>query len=288
MMSDFAFSNPDNVVSIRDLHKPSEKVKELQEKSKKEQGKIIPYKKQDGSYSYLINGGVLAFYSSKIKKIDGKLKIVELLTNYWDHISWAGIAREGGVKLKNGKKPERLIKQIFEVAGVKENDVVLDFFLGSGTTCAVAHKLNIQYIGIEQLDYEDNDAEVRLKNVITGDQTGISKSVGWQGGGDFVYLELMKWNENFADEIKRVKSGKELQKLWETMKEKAHLSYKVDIAAFDKAAKDFADLSLENQKRFLRKCLDNNHLYVNYSEIDDEEYGVNKEDKELNKEFYGC
>jgi adenine-specific DNA-methyltransferase len=70
------------------------------------------------------------------------------------------------------------------------------------------------------------------------------------------------------------------------MKEKAHLSYKLDIAAFDKAAKDFADLSLENQKRFLLECLDKNHLYVHSSEIDDEEYGVSEEDKKLNRGFY--
>lgn len=286
LMSDFAFSHPDNVVSIRDLHKPSEKVRELQEKSRKERDKIIPYKKQDGTYTYLINGGALAFYSNKIKEIDGELKVVELLTNYWDHISWAGIAREGGVKLKNGKKPEKLIKQIFEVAGISKGDIVLDFFLGSGTTCAVAHKLNIQYVGIEQLYYEDNDTVVRLQNVINGDQTGISKSVDWKGGGDFVYMELAKWNENFADEIKKAKTGKELQKLWEAMKEKARLSYKVDIAAFDKNAKDFAELSLENQKKFLLEALDKNHLYINYSEIDDEEYGVSAGDKKLNKEYY--
>jgi len=287
LIADFAFSHSENVVSIRDLHKPSDKVKELQNKSRKERDKIIPYKKQDGSYAYLINGGVLAFYSSKIKEIDGELKVVELLTNYWNHISWAGIAREGGVKLKNGKKPEKLIKQIFEVVGVKKKDVVLDFFLGSGTTSAVAHKLDIQYIGVEQLDYEDNDTEIRLKNVINGDQTGISKTVSWQGGGDFVYLELMKWNENFIDKIQKAKTKEELRKLWETMKEKAFLSYKVDIKTIDENAKDFKDLSIEDQKRFLLECLDKNHLYVNYSEIDDEEYEVGQEDKKLNKEFYG-
>jgi len=287
LIADFAFSHSENVVSIRDLHKPSDKVKELQNKSRKERDKIIPYKKQDGSYAYLINGGVLAFYSSKIKEIDGELKVVELLTNYWNHISWAGIAREGGVKLKNGKKPEKLIKQIFEVVGVKKKDVVLDFFLGSGTTSAVAHKLDIQYIGVEQLDYEDNDTEIRLKNVINGDQTGISKTVSWQGGGDFVYLELMKWNENFIDKIQKAKTKEELRKLWETMKEKAFLSYKVDIKTVDKNAKDFKDLSIEDQKKFLLECLDKNHLYVNYSEIDDKEYGVSEDDKKLNKEFYG-
>jgi len=158
--------------------------------------------------------------------------------------------------------------------------------MGTGTTCAVAHKMGRQYIGVEQLDYGKNSAVVRLKNVIKGDQTGISKEVGWQGGGDFVYMELAKWNENFVDEIKKAKSGKELQKLWETMREKAHLSYKVDIAAFDKAAKDFAELSFENQKRFLIECLDKNHFYINYSEINDKEYTVSEEDMKLNKEFY--
>lgn len=64
------------------------------------------------------------------------------------------------------------------------------------------------------------------------------------------------------------------------------MSYKVDIKTVDENAKDFADLSIEDQKRFLLECLDKNHLYVNYSEIDDEEYEINEEDKKLNKEFY--
>jgi adenine-specific DNA-methyltransferase len=127
---------------------------------------------------------------------------------------------------------------------------------------------------------------VRLKNVINGDQTGISKEVGWQGGGNFVYLELMKWNENFVEKILSAKTKDELKKLWATMKEKAFLSYKVDIKAIDEHTKDFDDLSIEDQKRFLLECLDKNHLYVNYSEIDDEEYKVSEEDKKLNKEFY--
>ena len=71
------------------------------------------------------------------------------------------------------------------------------------------------------------------------------------------------------------------------MKEKAFLSYKVDVKAIDENAKDFEELSIENQRRFLLECLDKNHLYVNYSEIDDEEYGVDEEDKKINREFYG-
>jgi adenine-specific DNA-methyltransferase len=187
-----------------------------------------------------------------------------------------------GEKVFRYPKPPSLIKRILQMGNVNNNDIVLDFFAGSGTTAQAVLELNEidggnrQFILCEQLDYVDTITIPRVNKVIQK-----------LGGGDFVYLELMRWNENFADEIKKAKSGKELQKLWETMKKKAHLSYKVDIVPFDKNAKDFADLSLENQKRFLLECLDKNHLYVNYSEIDDEEYGVSEGDKKLNREFYG-
>ena len=163
----------------------------------------------------------------------------------------------------------------------------MDFCLGSGTTAAVAHKMRRQYIGVEQLDYGKASAVTRLKDVIrNNDPDGISKEVGWKGGGDLVYLELLKWNQNFVEKIQRAKTKAELKNLWETMKEKAFLSYKVDVKTIDEHAKDFEELSTEDQKRFLLECLDKNHLYVNYSEIDDEEYGVSEEDKKLNREFY--
>ena len=225
------------------------------------------------------------FLSGTVEKVNDTLYRKEKLSNLWVDISWQGIMNEGGVSLKYGKKAEKLLQRIIELS-TNKGDLVVDFFAGTGTTCAVAHKMGRQYIGVEQLDYGKNSAVVRLKNVINGDQTGISKSVGWKGGGDFVYLELMKWNENFVERIKRTRTKDELKKLWEAMKEKAFLSYKVDIKAVDESAKDFADLSIENQKRFLLECLDKNHLYVNYSEINDEEYGVSEEDKELNRQFY--
>jgi len=286
MISDFAFKNADNVVSIRDLHKPTETVKNLKAKSKQNKGKIYVYKKVDGSNMYLYNGGVLAFYSSKIKELDGKKEVTELLTDFWDHISWAGIAREGEVTLRNAKKPEKLIKQIMDIA-TKKGDLVLDFFLGSGTTAAASHKLGRQYIGIEQLDYGKNSGKNRLKNVVKGDQSGISKAVNWKGGGDFIYCELKELNETFIQKIKKAKDSKELLKVWEEMKEHAFLSYRVDPKLFDENIKDFKELSLEDQKKLLVKCLDANNLYVNYSEINDKQYNIGKEDKELNKKFYG-
>ncbi|MDD2495723.1 MAG: site-specific DNA-methyltransferase [Tissierellia bacterium] len=184
-----------------------------------------------------------------------------------------------------GQKPEKLIQRIIESA-TNVGDIVLDFFMGTGTTCAAAHKLNRRYIGIEQMDYIENTVVSRLKEVINGDDFGISKSVNWKGGGDFVYIELAKWNEKWIEKIEKAKTGKEFAKLWGEMKETAFLSYKVEPKTIDANAKDFANLSITDQKKFLIECLDKNQLYVNFSEIEDKEYGVSKEDKELNKNFY--
>ena len=179
-------------------------------------------------------------------------------------------------------KPVGLIKTLIRSVMMFEKEgIVLDFFAGSGTTAQAVSELNKedggnrQFILCEQLNYVDTVTIPRVKKVI--------KKLG---GGDFVYLELMKWNENFVEKILAAKTKEELKKLWEKMKEKAFLSYKVDVKTVDEHAKDFDDLSIEDQKKFLLECLDKNHLYVNYSEIDDEEYGVNEEDKELNREFY--
>ncbi len=97
----------------------------------------------------------------------------------------------------------------------------------------------------------------------------------------------MKLNEKYIDEIKKVKTTKELLDTWKTMKEKAFLSYKVDIKQFDENVQEFEQLTIENQKKFLIEILDKNQLYVNYSEIDDEDYNVSEDDRKLNKKFYG-
>ncbi|MEM4625507.1 MAG: site-specific DNA-methyltransferase [Candidatus Pacearchaeota archaeon] len=209
----------------------------------------------------------------------------QVAENLWTDISWDVIGPEGDVELKSGKKPEALLKRIIEIS-TQKGDLVLDFFLGSGTTCAVAHKMGRQYIGIEQLDYGENSAVVRLKNVINGDQTGISKAVNWQGGGDFVYMELKELNEEFVQKIMKAKDSKELLKIWEEMKQHAFLSYRVDEKLFDDNIEEFKKLSAEEQKKLLIECLDANNLYVNYSEMKDTQYNISKEDIELNNKFY--
>lgn len=182
-------------------------------------------------------------------------------------------------------KPESVVS-FFINAVTKENDLILDFFLGSGTTAAVAHKMKRKYIGIDQMDYIETAACQRLKKVILGEQGGISKIVDWLGGGSFVYCELAKANQNFADEIEKSKTTEELIEIWKRMQETGFLSWKVDPKIINENAKDFSELSLEDAKRFLIECLDKNLLYVPYSEIDNSEFGVSEDDKVLNKKFY--
>ena len=182
-------------------------------------------------------------------------------------------------------KPENLIKTIMEVT-TQEGDLVMDFFSGSGTTAAVAHKMKRHYIGCEQIDNQIELNKNRLVQVIAGEQGGVSKAVGWQGGGSFVYCELAKANAKFADEIEMAATTQQLEEIWTRMKSTDYLNYKVNIKDVDENVTSFETLSLEDQKRFLIECLDKNLLYVPLSDIDSDEYGVTDEDKRLTREFY--
>ena len=203
----------------------------------------------------------------------------------WLDINTSGFQNQGGVKLKNGKKPEELLERIISLTTDKD-DLVLDFFLGSGTTAAVAHKMNRNYIGVEQINYGKNDSYERLINVIEGDETGISQKHNWQGGGSFIFAELMEMNQKYISKIQESDYKETLLDIWKEMKKKAFLSYKVNPNKIDENVEEFKDLSLEDMKKFLLEILDKNHLYVNYSEINDKQYNISEEVKELNKKFY--
>ena len=217
--------------------------------------------------------------------LNERLEIGKQIDNFWGDIGNMNRSSDADYDLA-GQKPEKLIERIIEM-GTSKGDLVLDFFLGTGTTAAVAHKLGRQYIGIEQLDYGDNDSIRRLQNVINGDPTGISEKVNWKGGGSFVACDLMQWNDRFVQKILEVQDTSKLQALWLELQTNANLSYRLDLHKFTQDAYTFSDLSLENQKRFLLETLDKNALYVNFSEIDDETYGVSEQDKCYNRKFYG-
>lgn len=237
--------------------------------------------------AYYINNGILLSLKN-YAETDGEFVYrLATMNDFWSHdeIPVTGIAGEGSVNLKRGKKPEKLLQRIIEMS-TQEGDLVLDYHLGSGTTCAVAHKLNRKFIGVEQLDYGDEDSLERLQNVIKGDTTGISTEVEWKGGGSFTYLELKKYNQSFIDQIKESKDTKALLAIWEQMKAKSFLNYNVDIKKQDEHIEDFNTLSLKEQKQHLCELLDKNQLYVNLSSLNDKDFECTDEEKQVTQDFY--
>ena len=216
---------------------------------------------------------------------EGNLLYKEKLTTLWDNIQYNNLSKEGLVDFPNGKKPEKLLQNIIEMS-TEESDIILDFFGGSGSTAATAHKLNRQYISIEQMDEQLDKIIERLKNVSSGkDDKGISKDVNWSGGGSFVYAELKNDAQDFKNAILEATSMAELLELFETAKKSSFLSYRIDPKRLKTA--EFEKLSLAEQKQILSEIIDNNNLYVNYADMDDSDYGISVEDKKLNHTFYG-
>lgn len=140
---------------------------------------------------YYSNCELLSWLKDTSSVEDGRITKSQKMTTLWKHgeIPKADIANEGGVYFPRSKKPEQLLKRIIEMS-TKEGDYVLDSFLGSGTTAATAHKMGRKWIGIEMGEHAYSHCQKRLCNVIDGEQTGISKSVNWHGGGGFKFYEL--------------------------------------------------------------------------------------------------
>lgn len=286
IVGDFALKNANRVFRLTAIgNDAGAEVVEKRELSKTMPGTIFKVERENHYAVYITKGQELAFYSKKVRNIDGKDVPTMLLTNIWHDISYEGIAKEGTVTLKGGKKPEKLIRRIIEMS-TKENDIVLDFFSGSGTTASVATKLNRRFITADQLDTQIEMSLKRLFSVVKGDQTGISKAVNWQGGGSFVYCELSKANQNFVEQIEAAVTQEVLDTIWQQMQKTGFLSYKIKAKDIDDNADAFEALKLDDQKRFLIECLDKNLLYVPLSDMDNEDYNVREEDKRLTREFY--
>lgn len=185
---------------------------------------------------------------------------------------------------RGGQKPEALLKRIIEMA-TDERDLVLDFHLGTGTTCAVAHKMNRQYIGVEQMDYIENFVVNRLEKVIKGDKNGISKDVNWNDGGSFVYCELKKLNDNYIEKILSATS-KDLENIYDEISKSVFVNFNTSIQILNENKEDFKNLDLESQRKILIDILDMNMLYQNYSDIEDSNYNTLTDDVIFNKSFY--
>lgn len=208
--------------------------------------------------------------------------------DFWSDIKTTGLGDEGNVDLTNGKKPELLLKRIIELLTNKD-DIILDAYFGTGTTGAVALKLGRKFIGIEQLDEHYEKAITRLDSVINGEQTGISRDVNWQGGGSFISCELLDDNAKYLNMIKNENNSVKLITIFdELINNPAVLNYELDLDELEHIRDiDFSSLDLDIQKKILISLLDKNILYVNKSDIDNEEKDISEADKQFTKSFYG-
>lgn len=184
-----------------------------------------------------------------------------------------------------GQKSEKLIERIIK-AHTDENDIVLDFFGGTGTTAAVAHKTKRRYILCEQLDKHVDIILRRMKKVIAGEQSGISKRNNWHGGGSFVYCELAQLNDKYLEAITKAENDEQLKSVWLEIAKNGFISSYVSPQEIDPNADDFKSLSFEDKKRLFLALLDKNMLYVNYCDIDDETYDISEADKAFTNSFY--
>lgn len=262
------------------------------------------YPLQDIAAVYSKRGGIYLYRTDKDFGSDSRVEIVfaeknqyENACDIWLDISTSGgFSYEGNISFPTAKKPEKLMQRILEMFIESRKDIVLDFFCGSGSTLATAHKLDMRYIGIEQMSYIEEITVQRLKNVIEGENTGISKDVNWQGGGSFVYAELMELNQLYMNKIDQASTKEELADLWDELDNNADLNFQLDkeklvnelLKEHDEkeGSVTFNDLTFEEQKEIFKKALDKNQLYVPYSEIEDTNVIISDDDKAFNHSFY--
>ena len=183
-------------------------------------------------------------------------------------------------------KPTALLKEIILGASFFKKDkdaIVLDFHAGSGTTAHAVLELNKQdngnrkFILVEQMDYVENVTIPRVEKVMKKENIG-----------DFIYCELMEYNQAYMNKIQSAHSSEALVTLWRDIAENAFLNWYVNPEIPEEAINDFIAIDdVEKQRHLLAELLDKNQLYVNLSEIEDADFGVSEEDKVLNRAFYG-
>lgn len=164
---------------------------EHKEKSLSMPDVVYKYTSDSGEDNYAMNGRRFSFLSSSVCPLeDGTEDVGILLCDFWNDIDFQNTQNEGSVSFPASKKPEKLIKRILSLF-TKPGDIVLDSFLGSGTTAAVAHKMGRKYIGVELGNHAYTHCYERLKRVVSGeDVSGISETLSWHGGGGFKFYEL--------------------------------------------------------------------------------------------------
>ena len=256
-----------------------------------------PWRIPENELMSLINSGKIYWPSNEMQTPQSKIYLKDVtgkvVNDFWD--TDMGTNQRGANELEKlfGRrvfsfpKPEKLLQNIISIS-TQENDIVLDFFMGSATTQAVAMKMNRRFIGIEQMDYIKTVSVPRLQKVIGGEQGGISKDVNWQGGGSFIYAELMEKNQGYLKDIQNAKDIDDLMSVYARMKQNGDIDFRVDLDKFESSLKAGELPSFSDRKKELVKIIDKNQLYYNYSNIDDADVKdlISDSDYKFNKSFY--
>lgn len=188
-------------------------------------------------------------------------------------------------KVFENPKPEGLMERIIQLS-TNENDIVLDYHLGSGTTCTSALKMNRRFIGIEQMEYINEVPVERLKKVINGENGGISENVKWKGGGDFIFFELQSAMEDFLKILNNEDDEEKLHEIFKNISKLNSVKYSLKKDLILKEFNAFKLLNLMEKKELLISALDKNDIYVPFSEINNHDFTIKNEDKKLTSKFY--
>lgn len=190
-INDFVVAHAKQVAQFvrPDYDSISEDARSMVDASLAEPRKVMRLARAEYSDMYFLGGQRIIFYSGKLKEVDGEMVAGEPLTTLWDDLLSNNLHKEGGVEFPKSKKPEALIKRCLDLS-TTPGELVLDSYLGSGTTAAVAHKMGRKWIGIERGDHAQEKVLPRMKSVVEGEQSGVSKAVGWHGGGGFRFCTL--------------------------------------------------------------------------------------------------
>jgi twin-argninine leader-binding protein dmsD len=206
-LAQYCLKYPEHIYSIeKNNDKAGEKMKIALDESKIS-GTISIFTDQYGRSKLVYDGGVCVPLKERII-IENNTNVFGVLgSDIWDDIGQAAKS-EGGISFDNGKKPEKLLKRIIEMSSSPQ-DIILDFFAGSGTTACVAQKLHRKWIGIEHGEYFDNILRIRIQKTLFGESSGISKSTDYKGGGIVKVLQLESYEDTLNNlQLNRAKAPK--------------------------------------------------------------------------------
>lgn len=193
----FVIDNSERVIRLAalDTDSVSQEVVKLSKESKKHPEKVYVLPREDGFNDYYItNGQTILFYKDRLRRIGDKIVPVEKVSDIWDDVLPNDIHNEGGVVLKKGKKPEKLIDRILD-STTKEGELVMDYFAGSATSGAVCLKSHRKFINVEANEYFDSIPLRRIKNTLFGDKSGVTDTHMWKGGGVVKYIRLEQYED---------------------------------------------------------------------------------------------